>query len=148
MRCSFFALVAITTLVPITSAVPFQKRKNVDRPNPPGLEHCPDRQPGDADKCTFEALETGPDTTIVQLVGDPASNCQGGTTDLQFTLTGSRSVSQSFKSGVSTGFGVEGGEDLPIGISFSNSDTWSNSETKTFSQSTGIIIQPGKKACL
>ncbi|KAL0062395.1 hypothetical protein AAF712_010741 [Marasmius tenuissimus] len=146
MRCSFFTLFAVATLASTVSASPLQRRKNVDRPNPPGLEHCPGRELGDADKCTFESQETGLDTTIVELVGDPASNCQGGTTDLQLTLSGSKSVSQSFKAGVTTGFGVEGGEDLPIGISFSNSDTWSSSETKTFSQSTGITIQPGKKA--
>ncbi|KAJ8089295.1 hypothetical protein PM082_014543 [Marasmius tenuissimus] len=148
MRCSFFTLFAVATLASTVSASPLQRRKNVDRPNPPGLEHCPGRELGDADKCTFESQETGPDTTIVELVGDPASNCQGGTTDLQLTLSGSKSVSQSFKAGVTTGFGIEGGEDLPIGISFSNSDTWSSSETKTFSQSTGITIQPGKKASL
>ncbi|KAK1228806.1 hypothetical protein PQX77_008147 [Marasmius sp. AFHP31] len=106
MRCSLFTLFAVAALASTVAASPLQRRKNVDRPNPPGLEHCPGREAGDADKCTFESQETGPDTTIIELVGDPASNCQGGTTDLQLTLSGSKSVSQSFKAGVTTGFGA------------------------------------------
>jgi len=145
MRCSFLTVLAVATLASTATASRFEKRKNVDRPNPAGLEHCPGNQPGDADKCTFESLEPGPDSVITEIVGDPVGNCQGGTTNLKTLIGGSKSVSQTFKFGVSVGFGASGGEELPIGVSFSNSDSWSNTETKTFTQNIEVTIEPGKK---
>ncbi|KAJ8093558.1 hypothetical protein PM082_020416 [Marasmius tenuissimus] len=148
MRCSFLTVFAVATLASTATATRFEKRKNVDRPNPAGLEHCPGNNPGEADKCTFEALEPGPDSVMTQIVGDPVGNCQGGTTDLKTLIGGSKSVSQTFRFGVSVGFGADGGAELPIGVSFSNSESWSNTETKTFTQNVEVTIEPGKKAAL
>uniref|UniRef100_A0A0W0FMA1 Uncharacterized protein n=1 Tax=Moniliophthora roreri TaxID=221103 RepID=A0A0W0FMA1_MONRR len=142
---SLFAL----TLVAAVSAAPqvqVEKRKNVDRPDPTNTNHCPGNDPGDADKCTFEVQEKGEDTRLEHIVGNPVDNCKGGTTDLKTTIGGDTSVAQTWKYGISVGFSADGGEELPIGVSFENSDTWSNTEAKTFRQNIDITIQPGKKA--
>ncbi|KAJ8093509.1 hypothetical protein AAF712_002288 [Marasmius tenuissimus] len=146
MHFSTFVTLAIAALS--ASAATVEKRKNVDRPDPAGLQHCPGRDPGDADRCTFESQETGPDSIITQIVGSPVDNCKGGTTDLKTTIGGDRTVSQTWKYGVSAGFSADGGEELPIGVSFESSDTWSNTEAKTFRQNIEVTIQPGKKAAL
>ncbi|EEB90074.1 hypothetical protein MPER_11769 [Moniliophthora perniciosa FA553] len=142
---SLFAL----TLIAAVSAAPqvqFEKRKNVDRPDPSNTNHCPGNDPGDADKCTFEMQEKGEDKRVEHIVGSPVDNCKGGTTDLKTTIGGDTSVSQTWKYGVSVGFSADGGEELPVGVSFESSDTWSNTEAKTFRQNIDITIQPGKKA--
>jgi hypothetical protein len=99
----------------------------------------------DADACTFESESQGDDTTLDHIVGDPVDNCKGGTTDITTTIGGDSTVSQTWKYGVSEGFSADGGEELPIGVSFENSDTWSNTEAKTFRQNIDITIKPGKK---
>ncbi|KAL0573906.1 hypothetical protein V5O48_008054 [Marasmius crinis-equi] len=132
MRCSTFLTLFIAAT--LASAATVEKRKNVDRPNPSGTEHCPGNSPGDADACTFESQETGPDSVIEEIVGDPVDNCKGGTTDLKTTIGGDKTVAQTWKYGVSVGFGADGGEELPVGVEFKSSDTWSNTEAKTFRQ--------------
>ncbi|THU97362.1 hypothetical protein K435DRAFT_828700 [Dendrothele bispora CBS 962.96] len=114
------------------------------RPNPPGLEHCPGNSPGDADACTFEA-QSQSDSTMSMMVGNPVENCLGDSNSTTTTVSTGFTVSQTFKFGVSEGFSVDGGEELPIGVSFQNSDTWSNTESKSFSQDVSITVDPGKK---
>ncbi|KAJ8076788.1 hypothetical protein PM082_001211 [Marasmius tenuissimus] len=144
---SFLTLVTLSTLAFGATVSHVEKRKDVDRPNPAGLEHCPGNSPGDADKCTYEMKETGPDSIITQIVpGDPVNNCKGGTTDLKTTIGGDRSVSQTWKYGVSAGFSADGGEKLPVGVSFESSDSWSNTETKTFRQNIEVTFKPEQKA--
>ncbi|KAJ8093538.1 hypothetical protein PM082_020396 [Marasmius tenuissimus] len=65
MRCtSFVALaVAVAAVSAAPSEVHLQARKNVDRPDPAGLDHCPGRPTGDADACTFEKQACAPDIT-------------------------------------------------------------------------------------
>ncbi|KAK7040900.1 hypothetical protein VNI00_009496 [Paramarasmius palmivorus] len=135
MRCtSFVALAAALTLA---SAAPstLEARKNgmlLAMQMPAHLKCNPRKQ-------TFK---------FPHIVGSPVDNCKGGTTDLKTTIGGDTSVSQTWKYGVSEGFSADGGEELPIGVSFENSDTWSNTEAKTFRQNIDITIQPGKKAAL
>ncbi|KAK7056946.1 hypothetical protein VNI00_002664 [Paramarasmius palmivorus] len=121
------------------------KRKNVDRPDPANLSHCPDNTVGDADRCTYEISSQGPDQRIHIKVGDPTHNCAGSPGPVEKTDTITWKISQTWKYGVSEGFSADGGEELPIGVSFENSDGWSNTETKSFSQSIGINVPPGKK---
>ncbi|KAK7039257.1 hypothetical protein VNI00_010162 [Paramarasmius palmivorus] len=146
----FTSLVALALIAAVSAApqVQVEKRKNVDRPDPTNLNHCPGDDPGDADKCTFEMQEKGEDKRVDHIVGNPVDNCKGGTTDLKTTIGGDTSVSQTWKYGVSVGFSADGGEELPIGVSFESSDTWSNTEAKTFRQNIDITIKPGKKAAL
>ncbi|KAF9269361.1 hypothetical protein L218DRAFT_1072226 [Marasmius fiardii PR-910] len=144
----FSSLFALATIIAVTSAGAVERRKNVDRPDPTNLDHCPGHKIGDADACTFESQSQGPDSVVTTIVGDPVDNCQGGTNDLKTTIGGDRTVSQTWKYGVSTGFSADGGEELPIGVSFTNSDTWSNTEEKTFSQNVQVTIRPGQKAAL
>ncbi|KAG7085656.1 hypothetical protein E1B28_003202 [Marasmius oreades] len=142
---SFLTLLAV---VAATSAGTIEKRKNVDRPDPGNLDHCPGHATNDADKCTFESQSQGPDSVLTTIVGDPVDNCQGGTSDLKTTIGGDKTVSQSWKWGVSEGFSADGGEELPIGASFENSDTWTSTEDKKFSQNVEVTIRPGQKAAL
>ncbi|KAK7457920.1 hypothetical protein VKT23_010267 [Stygiomarasmius scandens] len=144
---SFFTLLLLTIAV---SAAPRteQKRKNVDRPDPANRNHCPGESVGDADACTFESQSQGEDTRLEHIVGDPVDNCKGGTDDIKTTVGGDTTVSQTWKYGVSEGFSADGGEELPIGVSFENSDTWSNTDAKTFRQNIDMTIQPGKKAAV
>ncbi|KAL0069419.1 hypothetical protein AAF712_003444 [Marasmius tenuissimus] len=144
-RTSFFTLL---TIVALTSSATVEKRKNVDRPDPASPDHCPGLKTGDADRCTFENAEAGPDKILTQIVGDPVDNCKGGITDLKTTIGGDKSVSQTWKYGVSVGFEADGGDELPIGASFESSDSWSNTETKTFRQNIEVTIKPGQKAAL
>ncbi|KAI3607336.1 ribosomalproteinS8 [Moniliophthora roreri] len=147
MRCTSL-LLAVFALVAAASATRFDKRKNVDRPDPANLDHCPGNKLGEADQCTFESQSQGADTRLEHIVGSPVDNCKGGTTDLKTTVGGSASVAQTFRFGVSEGFSASGGEELPIGVSFSNSDSWSNTETKTFTQNIDVTIRPGQKAAV
>ncbi|KAF9268251.1 hypothetical protein L218DRAFT_604202 [Marasmius fiardii PR-910] len=146
MRYASFLI--LSSVIASTSASTIGRRKTVDRPDPSNLDHCPGYTIGDADKCTFELESQGPDSVVTHLVGDPVSNCLGGTSDLVTTIGGSSTISQTFKFGVSTGFSADGGETLPIGVSFSSSDGWSNTESKTFSQNVQVTVRPGQKAAL
>ncbi|KAK7453202.1 hypothetical protein VKT23_011882 [Stygiomarasmius scandens] len=142
---SISASSALVTAAPYSSRYVYSKRKNVERPNPPGIEHCPGNDPGDADRCTFEAQSTGPDSTMSMMVGNEVDNCLGDTNATTTTVSAGFTASQTFKFGVSEGFGVDGGEELPVGVSFQNSDTWSNTESKEFHQDVEITVDPGKK---
>jgi hypothetical protein len=88
---------------------------------------------------------TGEDFRLDHIVGDPVGNCQGGDSDIVSTVGGDSTVSQSWKYGVNEGFSADGGEELPIGISISNSDTWSTTEAYTFRQNVDVTISPGQK---
>ncbi|KAK7040685.1 hypothetical protein VNI00_009591 [Paramarasmius palmivorus] len=136
MRCASLFILATALAV---SAAPstLEARKNVDRPDPANLDHCPGHATGDADACTFEMQSQEADVQIPHIVGKPVDNCKGGTTDLKTTIGGDTSVSQNLEIW-----------QLPVGVSFENSDTWSNTEAKTFRQNIDITIQPGKKAAL
>ncbi|KAI3618014.1 hypothetical protein WG66_005839 [Moniliophthora roreri] len=147
MRCTSL-LTALALVSAASAASRYDKRKNVDRPNPSSLDHCPGHSINDADACTFESQSQGEDVRLDHIVGSPVDNCKGGTTDLKTTIGGDTSVAQTWKYGVSVGFSADGGEELPVGVSFENSDTWSNTEAKTFRQNIDITIQPGKKAAL
>jgi len=57
-------------------------------------------------------------------------------------------VSETWKYGVNVGFEASGGEEIPIGISITSSNNWSQTEAKTFRQNIDITISPGKKAAL
>lgn len=141
---SIFGTLALASLAS-AATIDVEKRKNVDRADPANLDHCPGHKTGDADKCTFESQSPQPDTTIPHIVGDPVGNCQGGTTNTTSSVGGSTSVSQTWKYGVSVGFSADGGEELPIGAEFESSDSWSKTDTKTFTQTQTIIIPPGKQ---
>ncbi|KAJ8093553.1 hypothetical protein PM082_020411 [Marasmius tenuissimus] len=143
-----FSMFVTLSLAAFASAATIEMRKDKDRPDPAGLQHCPGNNPGDADRCTFEMLQAGPDSIITEIVGTPVDNCMGGTTDLKTTIGGDKSVSQTWKYGVTTGFSAKGGEELPIGVSFESSDKWSNTETRTFRQNIQVTIRPGYKAAL
>ncbi|THU91568.1 hypothetical protein K435DRAFT_840962 [Dendrothele bispora CBS 962.96] len=146
----FSSFFTILTLALVVSAAPRtqEKRKNVDRPDPANTNHCPGESVGDADTCTFESQSQGPDTRLEHIVGSPVDNCKGGTDDIKTTVGGDTTVSQTWKYGVSEGFSADGGEELPIGVSFQNSDTWSNTDARTFRQNIDMTIQPGKKAAV
>ncbi|KAK1222205.1 hypothetical protein PQX77_014959 [Marasmius sp. AFHP31] len=75
MRSTFF--VALAIVLASVSAVPseLQARKNVDRPDPAGLDHCPGRPTGDADACTFEKQGDLPDRRKWFQLGTPVANC-------------------------------------------------------------------------
>ncbi|KAF5344543.1 hypothetical protein D9758_016469 [Tetrapyrgos nigripes] len=155
--CSLTILLTLSTLFATSMAAPYgaahstktlfqTKRKNVERPNPPGIEHCPGNSAGDADRCTYEAESQGPDSQVLMMVGNAVENCLGDTNATTTTVSAGFTVSQTFKFGISEGFGVDGGEELPIGVSFENSDTWSNTDSKSFDQEVSITVDPGKKA--
>ncbi|KAF5361523.1 hypothetical protein D9758_006170 [Tetrapyrgos nigripes] len=149
MRCtSFFALVALAAATSAATISTVDKRKNVDRPDPANLDHCPGHATGDADTCTFESESQGADAVLEHIVGSPVDNCKGGTDDIKTTIGGDTSVAQTWKYGISAGFSADGGEELPVGVSFESSDTWSNTDAKTFRQNIDVTIQPGKKAAL
>ncbi|KAK7033586.1 hypothetical protein VNI00_012823 [Paramarasmius palmivorus] len=112
MRSPLFILFLIVAAV-ATPDAHIEKRKNVDRPDPTNLKHCPGYSPGDADRCTFEVQKRGPDMRVAHIVGNPVDNCKGGTTDLKTTIGGDISVSQTWKYSVSEGFSASGGEELP-----------------------------------
>lgn len=141
----FSTFFTVLTLTLATSAATVEKRKNVDRADPANLDHCPGHKTGDADACTFEATDGSRDAVITQIVGSPVDNCKGGTTDLKTTIGGDKTVAQTWKYGVSVGFEADGGEELPIGVSFKSSDSWTETESKTFRQNIDVTIKPGKK---
>ena len=62
MHCISF--IALAALIAVAAAAPsephLQARKNVDRPDPFNLDHCPGRPTDDADKCTFEKQVMSP----------------------------------------------------------------------------------------
>lgn len=150
MRCaSFLSIVALASVA--SAASRYEKRKNVDRPDPANLDHCPGHATGDADTCTFESQSAGPDAVVEHIVGDPVDNCTPDPSNPQnitSSVGGSTTVSQSWKYGISEGFSADGGEELPIGVSFENSDTWTSTDAKTFTQTLMLTIEPNMKVRL
>lgn len=129
--------------VPSNSTLP-TKRKNVNRPNPASLDHCPGHAIGDADTCTFEATGSTTQTRIDHIIGDPVDNCMGGTDAIKSSVGGTTTVSQSWFYGVTEGFSASGSEEgVDFGVSFSNSDTWTTTNTQSFTQNIQTTIQPG-----
>lgn len=94
---------------------------------------------------TYSLQSQGEDFRLDHIVGDPVGNCQGGDQDITSTVGGDSTVAQTWKEGVTEGFSADGGEEFPVGISITNSDTWSTTDTKTFRQNIDITISPGKK---
>ncbi|KAK7056948.1 hypothetical protein VNI00_002666 [Paramarasmius palmivorus] len=141
---TLLAIIAATYAAPQHPSQP-SKRKNVDRPDPANLDHCPHEKIGDADRCTYEKQSQGKDQRLDIKVGDPVHNCKGSPDPVKHTDEIKYTVSQTWKYGISEGFSADGGEELPVGVSFENSDGWSNTETKSFSQKIGIDVPPGKK---
>ncbi|EEB90364.1 hypothetical protein MPER_11438 [Moniliophthora perniciosa FA553] len=131
MRCTSL-LTALALVSAASAASRYDKRKNVDRPNPSNLDHCPGHSINDADACTFESQSQGEDVRLDHIVGSPVDNCKGGTTDLKTTIGGDTSVAQTWKYGVSVGFSADSEAE----------------KAKTFRQNIDITIQPGKKAAL
>jgi hypothetical protein len=124
-----------------TAATIHHKRDDVDVDDPQSLSHC-----GNDAGCHFEAIYDTDKINVDHIVGHPVENCMGGTTNTTTTIGGSVTVSQTFKYSVSVGVSGNGGEEFPVGLSLENSETWSSTESRTFSQSFQMTIAPGYKA--
>ncbi|KAF9268252.1 hypothetical protein L218DRAFT_604274 [Marasmius fiardii PR-910] len=139
MHCTF--LVTLTSILAVTSAAPshLQARKNVDRPDPQNLDHCPGRPLGDADDCTFEKQQDLPNRRVWVQLGTPVANCENpDAPPLSTDVGGERTVTESWEH--SNGVSI----DL-LGIKIGGEGGWSESTSRTERQAVTVEIPAGKQ---
>ncbi|KAK7062744.1 hypothetical protein VNI00_000232 [Paramarasmius palmivorus] len=138
MRClSFVTLATAATFA--SAASRFAARKNVDRPDPANLDHCPGRPLGEADKCTFEKQEDLPDRRVWFQLGAPVANCDDpDAPDLSTTVGGERTVTETWEHSNSVGIDL-------FGIKIGGEGGWSESQSQTQRQSITVTIPNGKQ---
>ncbi|KAJ8093453.1 hypothetical protein PM082_020310 [Marasmius tenuissimus] len=125
MRCTSF--VAFAAAVAAVSAAPSElhARKNVDRPNPSGLDHCPGRDPGDADRCTFEKQA---------IANCDNKNAPDITTDVGGEVTRTDTWEHTDKAEINL-----------FGIKIGGEGGWSESKSTTARQLISVTVPAGKQ---
>ncbi|KAK7056945.1 hypothetical protein VNI00_002663 [Paramarasmius palmivorus] len=139
MRCVAFITIA-TSLTSALAASRFEARKNVDRPDPANLDHCPGGTIHDADRCTFEMMEDIGTRTRRFRVGDPAENCENGPNAPPITtkIEGSREFTETWSHTNKVGIDL-------FGIKFGGENGWEKSESRAESTSNSVTVPAGKK---
>ncbi|KAL0070473.1 hypothetical protein AAF712_002305 [Marasmius tenuissimus] len=141
MRCtSFVALaVAVAAVSAAPSEVHLQARKNVDRPDPAGLDHCPGRPTGDADACTFEKQGDLPDRRRWFQLGTPVANCDNpGAPDITTDVGGEITRTDTWEH-------TDKAEINLAGIKIGGEGGWSESKSTTVRQMISVTVPAGKQ---
>ncbi|KAK7033578.1 hypothetical protein VNI00_012805 [Paramarasmius palmivorus] len=141
MRCTSF--VALALGIAAVSAAPsgqqLEARKNVDRPDPTNLDHCPGRPIGDADRCTFEKQKDLPDRRRWFILGDPVANCdEPNAPDIETQVGGERTTTETWTH-------TNKAEINLAGIKIGGEGGWEKSESKTERQLITVKIPSGKQ---
>ncbi|ESK89012.1 hypothetical protein Moror_13131 [Moniliophthora roreri MCA 2997] len=139
MRCTSF--VALAAVITVASAAPstLEARKNVDRPDPTNLDHCPGRPIGDADACTFEKQSDLPDRRRWFRLGDPVANCDDpNAPDLSTQVGGERTTTETWTH-------TNKAEINLFGIKIGGEGGWEESSSKTERQLITVTIPKGKQ---
>ncbi|KAL0070465.1 hypothetical protein AAF712_002297 [Marasmius tenuissimus] len=133
MRCtSFVALaVAVAAVSAAPSEVHLQARKNVDRPDPAGLDHCPGRPTGDADACTFEKQN-------YSRTGRPPQTVADGSSSVPQSPTATTQVHP-------TSPPTSAAEINLFGIKIGGEGGWSESTSTTARQMISVTVPAGKQ---
>ncbi|KAJ8089336.1 hypothetical protein PM082_014584 [Marasmius tenuissimus] len=141
MRCtSFDPFAAALASVSGAPSPSLQARKNVDRPDPAGLDHCPGRPLGEADRCTFGQEAVLPDRVRWFAMGIPVTNCDNGldapsiTTEVESSVTREETWEHTTSAEI----------DL-LGIKIGGESGWSTSQAQTASEK---LTQLGTKLIL
>ncbi|KAJ8089293.1 hypothetical protein PM082_014541 [Marasmius tenuissimus] len=141
MRCtSFVAFAAILTSASAAPSTRLRARKNVDRPDPAGLDHCPGRPLGEADRCTFEQQAVLPDRRRWFPMGIPVTNCDNGPDAPNITTEVERSVTREETWEHTTSVEI----DL-LGIKIGGEAGWSESKAQTASEKLSVTVPAGKQ---
>ncbi|KAG7096691.1 hypothetical protein E1B28_004105 [Marasmius oreades] len=139
MRCTSF--VALASVLAVASAAPseLQARKNVDRPDPANLDHCPGRPTGDADACTFEKQGDLPNRRIWFQLGTPVANCDNpNAPSLSTDVGGEKTVTETWEH-------TDKAEIDLFGIKIGGEGSWSQATSQTERQSITVEIPAGKQ---
>ncbi|KAK7056949.1 hypothetical protein VNI00_002667 [Paramarasmius palmivorus] len=139
MRCVAFITIAVS-LSSALAASRFEARKDVDRPDPTNLDHCPGRPTGDADRCTFEKQKDLGTRTRRFQVGKPAENCENGPKAPSITseIGGSHEFTETWSHSNKAEINL-------LGIKIGGEGGWEKSETRTESQTNSVTVPAGKK---
>ncbi|KAK7444344.1 hypothetical protein VKT23_015356 [Stygiomarasmius scandens] len=141
MRCTSIAILAaaITAVTASPAGTRLEARKNVDRPDPSGLDHCPGRPTGDADACTFEKQSDLPDRRRWFILGDPVANCDNpDAPDLSTMVGGERTTTQTWEHTNSVEINL-------FGIKIGGESGWSEAQSQTERQLITLTIPAGKQ---
>ncbi|KAJ7475043.1 hypothetical protein FB451DRAFT_1247362 [Mycena latifolia] len=142
MRCISFSTLFLAASISTAVARPnLEPRKNVDRPDPANLDHCPGRPKGDADACTFEKQSDLPDRRRYFIVGKPVENCDAGNTsvpDIITTISDDRTITETWEHTDSVGIDL-------LGIKIGGTAGWSESTSTTQHQDVRITVPKGRK---
>ncbi|KAJ8093557.1 hypothetical protein PM082_020415 [Marasmius tenuissimus] len=140
MRCaSFVAFAALLSAASAAPSTPLRARKNVDRPDPAGLDHCPGRPIGDADRCTFEKQGDLPDRRVWSQLGTPVANCDNpGAPDLSTQVGGEFTKTETWEHSNSVGIDL-------FGIKIGGEGGWSESTAQTARQLITVTVPAGKQ---
>ncbi|KAI3608848.1 hypothetical protein WG66_003875 [Moniliophthora roreri] len=117
----------------------FEARKDVDRPDPTNLDHCPGRPIGDADAYTFEKQKDLPDRRRWFILGDPVANCDNFNAPPLETLVGGE------KTTTETWTHINKAEINLVGIKIGGEGGWETSESKTERQFITVQIPAGRQ---
>ncbi|KAK1229333.1 hypothetical protein PQX77_007622 [Marasmius sp. AFHP31] len=147
MRCTSFVVLAAAVAAVSAAPSELHARKNVDRPNPSGLDHCPGRDPGDADRCTFEKQASPispapgdlPDRRRWFQLGTPVANCDNKnapdiTTDVGGEVTRTDTWEHTDKAEINL-----------AGIKIGGEGGWSESKSTTARQLISVTVPAGKQ---
>lgn len=101
-----------------------------------------------ADACTFE--ETGGVSTVYRYTVSEfkGSNCGDSQDDSEIKFTVSSEESSSFTTGVSGGVGVNGGEEVPVGISVKVEAEYTTGQSFGQSEELSYKIPTNKQSAL
>ncbi|KAK1224539.1 hypothetical protein PQX77_012551 [Marasmius sp. AFHP31] len=143
----FASFVTLAAVVAVASAAPsveaesqaLEARKNIDRPNPAGLDHCPGRPIGDADRCTFEKQGNLPARRIWFQLGAPVANCDNPNAPAITTEVGGEVKRED------TWEHTNKAEISLEGIKVSGEAGWSQTTGVTARQLITVTVPPGKQ---
>ncbi|THU76105.1 hypothetical protein K435DRAFT_974570 [Dendrothele bispora CBS 962.96] len=143
MRCQLYSFVFGAAMIYAVAAFPnsrsLQRRKNVERPNVAGLDHCPGRSIGDADACTFEQQSELPDRVKWFQFGQAVENCDNpNAPDITSTISTSHTTTETWEH-------TDGVEFDFLGVKIGGEGGWAESTEKTQSQSLEITVPAGKQ---
>ncbi|KAF5344544.1 hypothetical protein D9758_016468 [Tetrapyrgos nigripes] len=136
--------VAVAIMIASANAFPashnYPKRKNVERPDVAGLDHCPGRSIGDADRCTFEQQSQLPDRVVWFQFGDAVTNCDSGpdAPDITTKVTSTHTTTETWEHSDGVEFDF-------FGAKIGGEGGWEESTEKRESQSLEITVPAGKQ---
>jgi len=92
-------------------------------------------------QCSFSVNSNLSSAVFSLIVGTPVTNCDGSTTPIKDTSTGTISIEETWSIDTTVGLALGG---LHLGVSYG----WSQAQTISFEQSIGITVLPGQMGVL